>query len=121
MNYLLLARTCVALGLMMQMLSCGGGLTAEESDPKDNKMVLDDIGKPKKIRFVSVARPLIPSPQQDKSLPVTERIRLETRRYAEYELRNRGLCPNGFIGPDSVIGNESDRRLRIFTIECLPY
>ena len=52
------------------------------------------------------------------ALPVHERIRLGMRRYAEDEVAKRGLCQDGFTGPDIVIGQKMSPK-SFFFIECL--
>jgi hypothetical protein len=91
------------------------------ANPKREDAVLpDDWSNPKKVKFVRYLGnvPAEPAPAAEAHLPIRESIVLESRRYAEKELRKRGWCSSGFVGPDLVIGNESDRSLREFTVHC---
>jgi hypothetical protein len=54
------------------------------------------------------------------SIPSHERIRLGMRRFAAEKLKEAGLCPHGFDGPDMVLVPERGPRDKgFFFVKCV--
>lgn len=59
------------------------------------------------------------SASERESLKGQSLIRAGARRFAEVKLKERGMCLQGFVGPDLVWGPENNRMQRYFTVRCL--
>jgi hypothetical protein len=55
---------------------------------------------------------------EEKKMPPHLRMASVMRRYAEIHLRERGVCAQGFVGPDVVLGPENDRNHLFFFVTC---
>ena len=81
------------------------------------KVSPDDPANPSRIRFDVDGTPY--ASLQDQRLTMNERIRLGMRRLAAEQLNARGLCPQGFKGPELVLGRKMGGEY-FFFVECLP-
>ena len=98
------------------MLGCG-----TKPDQQKPDSVTQDPDRPTRVRFVVHGDPGLSRYPEINSLPlkVHEKIREGMRRYAQDELRTRGICPNGFAGPEVVLAYETERMTRRFWVDCL--
>jgi hypothetical protein len=84
----------------------------------DIKVTVDKTMEPMRIRFDLYRTPY--AEEQDSRLSMRERIRLGMRKFAAEQLAERGLCPHGFRGPDSVAASSNDLEHIFFHVTCLP-
>jgi hypothetical protein len=110
------AIACIAL---TPLASCSP-ITEEMRQARkfDVKVTVDKTVDPMRIRFDLYRTPY--ADDQDHRLPVYEQIRLGMRKFATEQLAERGLCPHGFRGPDSVAGSSNDMQHKFFHVTCLP-
>ena len=111
----------VVLGalIFIQVVSCSSVTFAEQAARRtDVKITANDPNNPTRYRFELYDTPC--AHEQDRRLPVHTRITLGMRRFAEEQLKERGLCPHGFIGPEIVSGSSKDRYYHAFSVDCLP-
>lgn len=101
----------------MLLLAASGCAFTEE---KPFETLVTRVGTSERYRFDIYGTPgmELVSAMEMSSLPVHKQIRLASRRYAEVEMARRGLCPNGFNGPDLVLRPKA-RMSMFFFVECI--
>lgn len=102
---------CVVLLMVL------AGCSSAEIKPVNSIEVVDN--NPTKIKFMVWGDPKLPldNPEHQK-FPMHEKIRIGMRLYAGEQLKEKGLCPYGFIGPQMVFGYEYNRLQRFFYVTC---
>jgi len=105
---------CVAIAAA----SCTSNPAISSNDVAgEPRLTVRASGGIQRIRFeVNGAHPSVP-PDADSTLSPVKRIAAAWRRFAEVELRKRGLCPEGFIGPEVTFWDRSNDT-SWFDVEC---
>lgn len=104
------------------LMSCSSASRQSADIGSSVQITPDDEAHPKRIRFDVYGNPF-PRTElstEERRLPTHKQVALVMRRNAEIKLREVGYCPNGFTGPDLVLGPENDRRALFFYVDCLP-
>jgi hypothetical protein len=111
----------LVLAVTLSMAGCAG-VGAEQAAPfyPETLVMPDSASNPRRIRFeVKAAFPPSTPEIEASHLPGHKKVALAWRRFAEIELKKRGLCPHGFAGPE-VAFVRKPKYETWFDVECLP-
>lgn len=113
-------RAMLVFVVTLSLAGCAGVRAERAASPHPETLVIpDDVANPKRIRFeVRAAFPASTPEIEASHFSPNKKVALAWRRYAETELRNRGLCQYGFAGPEVTFWRKSKNETW-FDVECL--
>jgi len=104
------AAACILLYACATVDSSRNEITVYPAVAKRGSYRVDVYGTPMAYKQV----------QADSSLSPAKRIAALMHTIADAELKDRGLCPNGVVGPDNVLGFDNDWTHQYFFVSCVP-